>query len=183
MSFLSIQASVFRLSAIIVAFGLLAVPSWAATRSFDYPPQAATVGNGSNASLNINLPNSGNPFFFITFVLPRDYDPDRTVSIVLYLQSPVAPCTTRIIPAQLIRKRVGAPLINDITGLSGGPTFGLQAGLVAGATFKLKPGGPLAGQRPGDAFTVQFTREADSSTDTCNGPVFVQAIDIRYPIP
>src|SRR5262249_44362818 len=100
------------------------------------------------------------------------------------LETVVGPCTTRIIPAQLLRKRVGAPLANDISGLSGGPTFALGANaVVTGARFRLKPGGPPAGQRPGDSFDGQFTREAEDPTDTCNGSVFLQAIDIRYPVP
>jgi hypothetical protein len=127
------------------------------------------------------LPDGSARRFSMNFVLPLAYRNNGEVRIILYLRSPEAPCKVRLVPVQLVRKRIGSPIVDNLTGLSGGgPLVDLPANVLVAKTFILKAGGPLAGQMPGDAFTVRIERQANDPTDTCNGNVFVEATDIRY---
>jgi hypothetical protein len=175
----------FSVCAFTACLAFWADPASALQKSFSFPPQAAYVFGG--AQLNgdsLLLPNAGSPTFLITFALPLDYQNNGQVRIVVYL-SGGSTCKVRLIPQSLRRKRIGSPITSNLTGLSGGnPLVDLSSfDIAAGKVFTLDPGGPLAGQKRGDAFTVQFTRQADDPTDTCNGTVSVQAIDIRYAVP
>jgi hypothetical protein len=166
-------------SALIVS----AMPAKAAENSFSFPPQAATVQNGAIAGAAINLPSNGTPDFFISFVLPRDYAKNEKVSVILYLSSGASPCITRIVTPQLNRFRRGEPVAFDLVGLDdGNPNIKIGEDLIAQKVITIEPGDQLNGQRPGDAIRLQFRRQAEDAIDTCNAAVFVQAIDIRYPI-
>lgn len=46
-------------------------------------------------------------------------------------------------------------------------------------TLKLKPGGGLNAQKPGDFILLTLARSADQAADTC-GKVFVMGIEVRY---
>jgi hypothetical protein len=173
----------FSLCAFVACLFLWAQPASAQQKSFSYPPPAAALAGGATVGTTISLPNAGSPSFLINFVLPLEYKNNVQVRIVLQLSS-VATCKVRLLPKQLVRKRIGSPITNNLTGLSGGnPLVDLPVLTIAGKVFTLDPGGPLAGQKRGDSFAVEFVREADHPSDTCNGPVFVQAIDIRYAVP
>ena len=174
----------FSLSALAACLVLWAQPASAQQGSFSYPPQAASVEGNAVIGHTVALPNVGTPSFFINFVLPRDYKNNGDVRIVLYLSTPGTPCQVRLAADQLLRKRIGSALVNNITGLTGGnPVVNMAAGVLGGKAFALRPGGPLAGQRRGDGFTVEFTRFADHASDTCPSFLHVQGIDIRYAIP
>jgi hypothetical protein len=173
-----------HLCALTACAVLAAQPAAAAFASFDFPHLSARVDGGATIGLaSISLPNSGTPGFSITFVLPRDYQPDSEVRIVFYLNGGTAPCKARLVPDLLIRTRIGAVVASDMGGLSGGNplvSFASVSTLVQ-KTFTLVPGGEfLVGQKPGDGFFVHFIREADPATDTCTGTVNVYNIDIRY---
>lgn len=165
------------------ALTISAMPAQAAENSFSFPPQAAAVQGGATSQITINLPATGTPDFFINFVLPRDYAKNGKVSVILYLSSAASPCITRIVTPQLNRYRRGAPAAFDLAGLDdGNPNIKIGEDLIAQKVITIEPGDQLNGQRPGDAFTVQFRRQANDPSDTCDAFVFVQAIDIRYPI-
>jgi hypothetical protein len=161
---------------------IFAGPASAASQSFSVPIQAVTLASGATIGTSLNLPATGSPSFFINFVLPRDYAKDSPITVVLYLSSASA-CTTRIVAPQLVRRRIGKLAANELAGLDdGSPTIAIPSGIVASKVVTIAPGDILAGQRPGDAVLLQFRREADDAGDTCDGAVFIQAIDIRYPI-
>jgi hypothetical protein len=156
--------------AFAVGFASWVSSASAATQSFSYP--------------TISLPGTGNPTFYVSFVLPRDYQNEGTVTIVLYLSTAAGPCTARLVPVQLVRKRLGEPIVNSLDGTSTASfTVGFSGSAVRSKSFMVDRGFVMDGQRRGDALTLQITREAGDPTDTCDGPVFVQAIDIRYPGP
>lgn len=181
----SIPASFrFGLRALAACLAFGSAPASAETASFGIPPQAVFVDGGAVIGAALVLPHTGNPAFLITFVLPRDYADDRPVRIVIYLSSQMAaPCQIRFTAPQMVRKRAGANLVNNVAGISGGsPTVSFPEGqFLVAKVFTLSPGGPMAGQRRSDIISVQFRRHADDTSDTC-APVYVQGIDIRYPL-
>lgn len=176
----SMTACILALSS---ALTFAAIPAKAAENSFSIPTQATTAQGGANGGVAIGLPPAGTPSFFMNFVLPRDYAKNEKISIVLFLSSAVAPCIVRIVTPQIVRYRRNAPPGFDLAGLDeGNPNIKIGDDLIVQKIITIGPGDQLNGQRAGDAFSVQFRREADDPIDTCNGNVFVQAIDIRYPI-
>ena len=173
-----------RLCALTACAVLWSQPAFAVLASFDYPLKATDLAGGALGGANsITLPNSGSPGFVMNFVLPRDYTNNTAVKIIVYLTpSNLTPCQIRLVPAQLQRKRVGAGAVNNLAGLSSTSTqvnFD-GSGVVVQKVFTLVAGGPLPSQLKGDAFAVQFARQANDASDTCATSVFVQAIDIRY---
>lgn len=160
-----------------------AMPAEAAENSFSIPTQATTPQAGANGGVAITLPPAGTPRFFMNFVLPKDYAKNEKISVVLYLSSPASACIVRIVTPQIVRFRRNSPAGFDLAGLDeGNPNIKIGEDLIAQKVITIGPGDQLNGQRAGDAFSVEFRREADDNLDTCNGNVFVQAIDIRYPI-
>ncbi len=173
------------LSAFTVGLALWASPVSAASNSFSFPTGAATPAGGARlgSGATVILPASGNPSFFFNFVLPPDYKKNGAVKIVLYLSTGSA-CTARIVPVQMVRRRPGQQGVNSLVGLAGGdPIVDFPLNTVVSKVLTLKKGTALPGQRAGDAITLQVRREADEAGDNCPGVVFVQAIDIRYPVP
>ena len=157
----------------------------AAPKSFSFPPQAAVGFDGASVGSTVVLPGAGDPDFFISFVIPQDYQADRELKVVLYLSNTSVSCTARLVATQLVRRRLNAPAANSTSGLNGGaPTVDFSSsGAIVGKGFRLSPGSAMPGQRRGDSITLQFERQADDPTDTCAGNVFVHAIDVRYPTP
>ena len=90
----------------------------------------------------------------------------------------------RLDPTLMLRKRPGAPVAASGTGLSGSPVVGMPPGsfVVVAKAFTLRPGSGLAGQKSGDSFDIRIRRTAADPSDTCAGLVFVESIDIRYPL-
>ena len=161
----------------------LASPALAAERSFAIPTPAIVVGGIGAGSTAVELPDGTITTLFFNFVLPRDYAQNQPVKIVLYLSSPAAPCIVRLVPEQLLRFRLGAPAVKNPSGLTvRSPAVNLDANIRA-QILTLAPGTGLSGQRVGDAFTVSVQRPAADPSDTCAGSVFVEALDVRYPIP
>jgi hypothetical protein len=171
-----------HLCALAGCAALFATPALAAFGSFSFPPSAVVQGGGSFGPGATALPNVGAPTILFNFVLPRDYDRDAPVRIVLYLtaESVAGTCGARIIPSLLVRMREGRPLVNGLGGLAGGALVTFAGGDVVEKVFTLNPGGAMPGQRPGDAIEVQFRREAFDASDTCPDDIIVRAIDIRY---
>jgi hypothetical protein len=177
---------------------LLASPSLAGTRSFSFPINAATPSGGATLSgPRVRLPHTGTSGFTIDFVLPADYQANGNVQVVLYLDSELVlaskssraapPCTARLVPALLERRRLGKTGVSDFAGLvpkndSSQVTIPDLATTVPKA-FLLKRTGNYRSQRPGDAMKVGIRREADDVQDDCDVTLFVAAIDIRYPVP
>lgn len=160
-----------------------AMPAKAAENSFSIPTQATTPQAGATGGVAIGLPPAGVPTFFMNFVLPRDYAKNQKISVVLYLSSAVSPCIVRIVTPQIVRYRRNEPAAFDLAGLDdGNPNIKIGEDLIAQKVITIGPGDQLNGQRAGDALALQFRRQADDPADTCDGAVFVQAIDIRYPI-
>jgi hypothetical protein len=160
------------------------MPAKAAENSFSIPPKATELQAGATAGTAINLPPVGVPSFFITFVLPRDYAKNQKFSVVLYLSGGNNPsCIVRIVTPQLNRMRRNEPISFDEVGLDeGNPNIKLTEDILGQKVVTVAPGEQLNGQRPGDAIRMQVRREGDDPIDTCNQAVFVQAIDVRYPI-
>ena len=122
--------------------------------------------------------------FSLNFVLPRDYDNDAEVLIVLYLASGSPPCAIRLVPAELTRRRGRAPVGNSNTfGLSAGNQFVNfpESGNTVLKTLRLAPGGEVLDQKRGDAIMLRLARDSEHAMDTCIGAT-VTAIDIRYPL-
>jgi hypothetical protein len=165
----------------ISAAAAFAFPALATERSFAIPTPAVVVGGIGAGNAAIELPDGTTTTLFFNFVLPRDYAQNQPVRIVLYLSSSAAPCTVRLVPEQLLRFRLGAPVVKNASGLSvRSPTVNLDNNLRA-QILTLAPGTVLSGQRVGDAFTVSVQRQATDPSDTCAGSVFVEAVDVRYP--
>jgi hypothetical protein len=171
--------------ALTAALTLWASAATAVTKSFDIPLESVTVGVGFKAASSIALPATANSTAFFGFVLPRDYELNGPVNIVLYLQTSAAPCTVRLVPIQLVRRRVGAAIANSLSGVQAtSPTIDFtQDTMVVAKVFTVGPGDVMRDQRRGDAIGFQVRREPGDATDTCDGIVFVHAIDIRYPSP
>jgi hypothetical protein len=153
--------------------------------SFAHPVQAVQLFSPAAVTGTvITLQNSGGPSFLFTFVLPRDYAANKEVNIVIYLSTiSASACQARFAPFELIRKRPGFAAVSSLNGLRGGnPLVNFSPEIIRTKTFALLPGGPLAGQKPGDAITLGLGRATDDENDTC-ASVFVHAIDIRYTIP
>jgi hypothetical protein len=165
---------------------LLAQPASAETASVSYPPQAVTPTGATTLTGAIFLPGTGTNGFLMNFILPRNYARNRKVQIVLYLTSGAAkPCTARLVPSQLVRRRIGLNSVNDFSGFGpadGSPTVAFADNTVVAKIFNLKPGLGFPGQLRGDLIALGLARHADDVTDTCAGTVFVQGIDIRYPV-
>jgi hypothetical protein len=163
-----------------------APPAFAGAASFGIPIYAVHLRpNALLFQTEIRLVPDGEPpaNFFINFVLPNDYKENGTVKIALYLQNSGTPtCRVPIAATRLIRKRIGAPVADNLAGLSSGPFATLPLGNVAAKLFDLAPGGPMPGQMPGDAFVVQFTRH-NEPVRQCVGHVILHAIEIRYETP
>jgi hypothetical protein len=178
------KTSRLYLYALIACSALCAQPAAAARGSFGIPP-AATTGDGGT-TINgavITLPDAGAPSFTMTFVLPRDYKTDSAIRIVVYLSTFLGtPCSVRFLPVALVRTRVGANIVNNPGGLSTPSPYITfpSIGRAVQKTYRLTPGGGLAGQNKGDAITIAFRRDAGDPGDTCIGDALVHSIDIRY---
>ncbi len=119
--------------------------------SFSIPVQAVSKSGGTGGTSTIGLPDAGTPSFFVNFVLPSDYLTNGDARITLYLQSPVAPCTTRIRPVQLLRTRPSAALVNSLSGVSGGnPNTALVSGMIKARAMSFAAGNPPVDQKAGD---------------------------------
>jgi hypothetical protein len=189
MSILATARSWFRICALTVGLALWGSPALAATRSISSPiTTVLPFGEAEMLTSILRLPPTGTPGFNMLFVLPFDYVKNGTVQIVLYLSAAGGgfPCTVRIAPLQLERKRIGLLPVNNLSGLSaanGTLTVDVPDGAILGKTFNLKPGSEFPDQRKGDTFMVGFRREPRNPTDTCPGNSFVHAVDVRYPVP
>ncbi len=165
------------------ALTLSATPARAAENSFSIPPQATTLQGNAIGGGTVILPGTGSPGFVFSFILPRDYAKNKKISVVLYLNAADSACITRIVTTELDIIRRGSAISDDISGVDdGNPNIKIGDKLVSQKVVTIGPGTQLDGQRPGDAMRLQFRREPDDDADTCVGSVFVQAIDIRYPI-
>ena len=174
-----------RIGALTGCLAFAAPPAFADMASFSYPPFAAEgTGGAIIGGASITLPNSGDPEFFITFVLPRDYVNNTEVKIYFYLsQGGASACQIRFQPQQMVRKRVGSATVNALTGLSSGDnlaSFSATPSVIVQKIFTLVAGATPTGQLRGDAFSIAFRRVSGDANDTCSGNAFVQAIDIRY---
>jgi hypothetical protein len=158
--------------------------------SFSHPPHAVFPMTGATVDVAIKLPAASQPIgpaFMMTFVLPLDYSTNGKVRVALYLTtSATTPCNMVFVPQQLVRWRPGLAYLSGLTGIApadGGNlvTFS-ESNAVVQKVFAItrNPAFP-GGQRPGDALSVNLQREPDHPSDTCNGPIYVQAINIRYP--
>ena len=168
-----------------VVLSLCSQPAAAATRSFFYPLGAAGVASGAQGgSSGILLPPTGNPAFQVNFGLPVDYQANGAVNVVLYLVTAGFPCNARIVPTSLRRTRLGSVQVDGLSGVNGGtPLRSFQSLAVVRKLITLQAGTGLAGQRAGDVLDLQVTRQADDATDTCGTNVFVEAVEIQYPVP
>lgn len=173
----------FSLCAFAACLALWSPPAFAAFGSFSIPVGSASTSGGATGSSAILLPSSGLPSVVINFMLPHDYQQNGEVRISLYLAvHDGTPCNARIIPVALIRSRPAVLQVSDLAGLSGGNAIVAFPGnsIIVNKVFTLNPGGALAGQKVGDAFTMQFRRDGNLPTDTCAGFVYVYAINVRY---
>jgi hypothetical protein len=181
MSLLRDSLSRLRLGALAAGLALSAGAASAVEGSISFPLHGAAVSGGAATGVVINLPNTGSPNFLVSFVLPRDYKANQPVEIVLYLSGPAGTCTARLVTSQLFRKRIGASIVNSLSGLGENPDVALAGATTVTQTITLRPGAQPRAQRPGDAFLLRIQREADDTADTCGSSVLVLAIDIRYP--
>ena len=154
-----------------------------ATRSLSFPLAAAVTESGAIGGSSILLPSTGSPAFSIKFVLPVDYQTSGTVVLDLYLTTGGGPCQARILPTFLRRTRIGAVQVDSLSGISGGSSLvNFQSLAVVRKRITFQPGTALPGQRPGDALDLKIARLGDTAPDTCGTNVFVEAVDIRYPL-
>jgi hypothetical protein len=128
------------------------------------------------------LPKAGAPAFVINFVLPRDYDPDIDVKIVIQMIVKGSDCDVRFRALDMFRFRPGVAFAHGLAGLSttAATVHFPPDGVVAQKVFTLAPGGLLSGQKAGDGYFVQFQRLANNAADTCTGSIGISGIDIRF---
>lgn len=179
------QSLLPRFCAVVLGLSISTSAAWGAARSINIPPQAVTPSGGTSVGATLSLPPAGTPSFFMTFVLPRDYTPNGGLTVALQLQTRSSTaCQVRLIVPQMVRRRVGAPLVNSLSGLNAGsPTVNIPSGIVAGKSVSVQQGVGLAGQQAGDSITLQFQRQGEDPSDDCPEFLFVHAIEVRYQIP
>jgi hypothetical protein len=178
------RSSRLHACALTACVALWSQPAAAVFASFGYPPMAAE-GSGDTVITgnHIELPNTTTPNFYMNVVLPRDYTNNTAVRIIFYFSpGSFTPCQVRFVPFNLRRKRVGAVTDLDPEGLSSTSTQVVfdGSGVVVQKVFTLVEGGELPGQIRGDAFTMQFGRQALNASDTCTASAYIEAIEIRY---
>ena len=171
---------------LVVCLAAWATPASAQSfGSFSVSIQATAVFGGATKQAMLILPNSpdSNPSFYFDFVIPRGYQTNGEIRVVLYVDSPASPCYAMIKATQLIRSRVSEPPVDDLAGfMQSGVVLLAADGRIAGKIYPLTPDGPMADQRPSDGIAVRFARQPNHRSDTCDGPVFVRHIEVRYPL-
>jgi hypothetical protein len=171
------QIAIGALSACLVLWSPLAS---AQVASFSIPLHATLEDGGFPPGLTAGFAPTGNRDLSFTFDLPRDYVNNTAVSIVLLVSSNSGPCSARLIPHRMMRRRGGTPVLDTLDGVDGGnAVFNIPELMDINKTFKIAPSGALADLKRGDSIMLQIRRTADDPADNCVG-VFVGGIDVRY---
>lgn len=169
----------WRVCAAAAGLALSVNSTVAETASFSIPTQGAWVPGDTNR-YEISL--DGGRWFVFSFVLPRDYQARGKVRIVLHLSSPTV-CRASLVPRNLVRTRIGVPILDSLTGLrpqDGSATVDFpSANVVVAKVFTVQNNPAFGGQRRGDGLTVGIGRVL-GEVDACER-VLVHAIEIRYP--
>lgn len=181
--------ALLRLAALGAALALPA-RAMAGSASFSIPGGGAMVGDGGAtvAPGGVFLPATGTPSASFTFVVPRDYVRNSTISLVLYLHAVPESCTFVLVPTTVVHRRPGEPVDGETSVLAPKDGSNVVAAPASNSvpftkTYALTPGGPLKGIRKGDQFLIALSRNNDDPDDGCNGLVVVEAVDVRYSTP
>lgn len=187
-----------NLKATFASIGLASVlggltPSHAAERAIYLAPAALSPGNGATVGSPINLPDTANPGFFMSFALPPDYALNTTAKVRIYLSTPTPPsdCNVILRVFQAVRRRAGEPAyssvhpnIDRVTLVGGEATTMPSTGAIVVKTVTVRPplSAPFTGLRVGDLVTLRIDRMGTDGGDTCTGFLFVQGVEIRYAV-
>jgi hypothetical protein len=177
-------------AALALALGLAIVPAGAETRGINIPIGSLFISGTSNfTSDGLRLPDSDDTITGFHVTLPPDYKKNTPIYVRYYLHHS-SPCNALLKVYFINRKRPGRLPFGDKTFASfvngGIVTFPANpTGRTVNKSLKISPPNDpsFAGQKPGDALFVQISRAGTDAADTCNGYIFVDAIEVRYRTP
>jgi hypothetical protein len=161
----------------------------AGTASFSIAGGAMTGDTGATVSSGgVILPNVSGPRVFFTFVLPRNYVSNTSITIIAYMHSVDADCTFVLLTDTVVQRRPGIEVDGTKTVFvpNNGSTVVTASSSVTipfKKSFSLNPGGTIATMRKGDQFMIGLVRDASDVEDTCTGDVYFEAVDLRYTTP
>jgi len=165
-------------------------PASAGTASFGIPGGGGMVGDGGAtvSTGGVFLPATGLPQAVFTFVLPRDYVKNTSITIVAYFHSIGTNCTFVLEPALVVHRRPGVEVDGTTSVLApknGSPVVNATAApsIPGQKPFLLSPGGTIPTIKRGDQFLIGLARVASDIEDTCTGIVVLEAVEVRYTTP